>query len=181
MSEVFVGLLQPFAFPFAPRDWMLCNGALLSTSQHQTLFALIGITYGGDGVNTFAIPDTRGRTLVGQGHMPGGQTYTMGQAGGLEAATLTQQNMGAHTHMLVATAQTATHAAPVLGDRLAASTGSDTTTGNSVTVRIYAPAGAGQPLEGVVPAGDNLATPLLQPYLVNNYCIALQGLYPSRN
>ncbi|RZJ31454.1 MAG: phage tail protein, partial [Brevundimonas sp.] len=105
MSEVFVGLLQPFGFPFAPRDWMLCNGAILPISQYQALYALIGNTYGGDGVNTFAIPDTRGRTLVGQGHLPGGQTYAMGESGGLEAYTLTEQNLPMHTHMLMATDQ----------------------------------------------------------------------------
>jgi len=180
MSEVFVGLLQPFGFPFAPRGWMICNGALLPIAQYETLYALIGTTYGGDGVNTFAIPDTRGRTLLGQGSSFFG-TYTIGEIGGLESYTLTIQNLPAHTHMLLAATQGATLGAPASGDHLAAAGGSDPTSGDAVNVNVYAPSGAAQPMQGVGQVGGNQPTPIMQPFLVNNYCIAVDGLFPSRN
>ena len=102
MSEVFIGVLQPFAFPFAPRNWKICDGSLLPIAQYQTLFALIGTTYGGNGATNFAIPDTRGRILLGQGRLPGGSTYTIGESSGSEAVTLTVQNLPAHMHLMMA-------------------------------------------------------------------------------
>lgn len=181
MSEVFIGVIQPFGFPFAPREWMICNGALLPISQYDALFALIGTTYGGDGVNTFAIPDTRGRTLLGQGSSLG-TTWMIGETGGYESMTLTQQNLPAHSHPLLAAAGAGTVPAPGSADVLAAATGHDPTSGDDVTVNIYAPAGgASQPMGGVTPAGGNLPVEMMQPYLVNNYCIAVSGIWPSRN
>lgn len=181
MSEVFVGLLQQFPFNWAPRGWMICNGALLSISQYQVLFTLIGTTYGGDGVNNFAIPDTRGRTLLGQGQIAGGQTYRIGESSGAEAYTLTLQNLSMHNHLLFASMQAAN--SPTAGTTLslANANGSDPTSGDAVTVQIYGPSGTNQPLQGIVPVGGNQAISLMQPYLVNNYCIAVEGIYPSRN
>lgn len=181
MSEVFIGVMQPFAFQFAPRNWKICDGSLLPIAQYQALFSLIGVTYGGNGTTNFAIPDTRGRILLGQGRMPGGSTYTMGEAGGSETVTLTVQNLPAHMHMLIASTQSATAPAPGSTEWLDAANGSDPTSGDAVTVHIYAPAGAAEPLQGVGPAGGNQPAPIMQPFLVNNYSIAVQGLFPSRN
>lgn len=182
MSEVFIGLLQQFPFDWAPRGWMICNGSLLSISQYSTLFALIGNSYGGDGVTNFAIPDTRGRTLVGQGQLPGGGRYAMGQYGGSGSYTLTQQNLSMHSHLLFASGQAATAAAPGSTNlSLAHTNGSDPTSGDAVNIQIYAPVGAAQPLQGLVSTGGNQPINLMQPYTVNNYCIAVQGIFPSRN
>lgn len=181
MSEVFVGVIQPFGFPFAPRDWMICNGSLLSVAQYQALYALIGTTYGGDGVNTFAIPDTRGRILLGQGSAYFG-TFTMGETGGLESVTLTSQNLPVHNHIMFASVQPATLAAPGAGELLAGANGSDPTSGDSVTVHVYAPAGGTMnAMADLSPAGGYEPVEIQQPYLVNNYCIAVQGIFPSRN
>jgi microcystin-dependent protein len=182
MSQVFVGQLQQFPFDWAPRGWMICNGALISTVQYQALFALIGTTYGGNGTTNFAIPDIRGRTLVGQGQFPGGGRYTMGEASGSESYVLTQQNLPIHNHVLFASPQAANAATPGgASPYLAHSNGSDPTSGDAVTVQIYAPVGAAQPLQGVTTAGGNQPIDLMQPYIVNNYCIAVEGIYPSRN
>jgi len=181
MSEVFVGVMQPFAFPFAPRNWKICDGALLPIAQYQTLFALIGTTYGGNGTTNFAIPDTRGRILLGQGRMPGGSTYTIGESSGSESVTLTVQNLPAHMHTLITSTQSAMASAPGSAEWLDAPNGSDPTSGDAVTVQIYAPAGAAQPLQGVGPSGGNQPAPIMQPFLVNNYSIAILGIFPSRN
>lgn len=181
MSEVFIGVMQPFGFPYAPRNWKICDGSLLPIAQYQTLFSLIGITYGGNGTTNFAIPDTRGRILLGQGHMPGGSTYAMGQSSGSETVTLTVQNLPAHMHLLMGSTQSATAPGPAANEWLGAANGSDPTSGDAVTVQVYAPAGPAQPLQGVAPAGGNQPAPIMQPFVVNNYCIAVQGIYPSRN
>lgn len=181
MSEVFIGVLQPFAFPFAPRNWKICDGSLLPIAQYQTLFALIGTTYGGNGATNFAIPDTRGRILLGQGRLPGGSTYTIGESSGSEAVTLTVQNLPAHMHLMMASVNGSTAAAPGSNEWLSTANGSDPTSGDAVTVHVYAPAGAAEPLQGVGPAGGNQPAPIMQPFLVNNYCIAVQGIFPSRN
>lgn len=181
MSQVFLGLIQPFGFDFAPRDYMICNGALLPISQYEALYALIGTAFGGDGVNTFAIPDTRGRTILGQGQTYFGHAYTVGQVGGFETCTLTQQNLSMHTHIMMARGQAATTSAPGATEYLSGANGSDPTSGDAVTVNIYAPAGSAQAMQGVAAAGGNQPVGIMQPYLVNNYCIAVQGIFPSQN
>lgn len=182
MSEVFIGSIQPFGFDFAPRGWMICNGRLLSIAQYDALFALIGTTYGGDGVTTFAIPDTRGRTLLGQGATYFGHSYSMGQTGGFETVTLTSQNLPMHTHMMMASFQSATLPAPGAGEWLSGANGSDPTSGDAVTVHIYAPAGGTMnAMNDLTPAGGSQPVGIDQPFLVNNYCIAVEGIFPSRN
>lgn len=183
MSEVFVGLLQPFAFPFAPSGWMICNGTTLPIDQYEALFTLIGTTYGGNGTTNFAIPDTRGRTLIGQGHFPGGDNFAMGQKAGTETVTLTSQNLPAHTHILfsgvtAANSDTPGSSGSLLLDRAG---GSSPVSGDPLTVHVYGPSGANVPMQEMGPAGGNQPAPIMQPFLVNNYCIALYGIYPSRN
>ena len=181
--EVYLGTIQPFAFQFAPYGWALCAGQLMSIVQHQALFTLINTTYGGDGVTTFALPDLRGRTITGQGTMPGGSTYHMGQRMGIEQTTLLLPQMPAHNHVLIASTQGATAHQPSTGMILAGANGSDPTSGDAVTVNIYAPGSATTPLAPTTIGytGGNQPFSIMQPYLVVNYCIAMQGLFPSRN
>src|SRR5687767_9318635 len=100
--EPFLGQIQAFGFNFAPRGWAQCQGQLLAINTNTALFSLLGTTYGGNGQTTFALPDFRGRTMVGQGQGPGLSAYTIGQVGGTESVTLTSNNLPAHTHIATA-------------------------------------------------------------------------------
>jgi len=181
--EVYIATIQPFGFQFAPRNWALCAGQLMSIAQHSSLFSLITTTYGGDGVTTFALPDLRGRTILGQGSMPGGSNYVMGEQSGIEQIHLIPSQMPAHTHIVTASTQPATAHQPTTNMMLAAAAGSDPTSGDAVTVNIYSPGPATTALSpatiGV--SGGNQPFSIMQPYLVVNYSIALLGIYPSRN
>lgn len=191
-SEPYIGAIKIFGFGFPPRGYALCNGALLSINQNTALFSLLGTTYGGNGVQTFGLPDLRGRVANGQGQGPGLQSYVMGQVAGAESITLTQQQMPQHTHMFVNTSTLnavqakATDQIPAAGSQLARPSLENGTD----TPRIYVPAGAAGdsvPLGGVNVAGTNSVVggsqPFsnLQPYLTLNFSIALQGIFPSRN
>ena len=123
MSEPFLGQLMLVGFNFAPRGWALCNGQLLSISQNTALFSLLGTTYGGDGVQTFGLPNLRGRVPLHYGQAPSGVNYSQGQVGGEENVTLTQQQMPQHSHQVLATSDDATKKNPV-GSLPAASGGS---------------------------------------------------------
>lgn len=171
MSEAFLGSIRLVGFNFAPVDWALCQGQLLPISQNTALFSLIGTYFGGDGVQTFALPDLRGRVAISQGQGPGLSNYTQGQAGGSETVTLNSAQVPAHTHTLMA-ATTATGYNP--GPALALGT-------PTAAVRMYgqssptplAPASIG-------PFGSGNAHENRQPYLAPNYIIALAGIYPPR-
>lgn len=181
--DVFIATIQPFAFPWAPRGWLTCSGQLLSTAQYSALYSVMGTTYGGDGQSTFAMPNLNGRTITGQGASTTGRSYTMGEVGGLEQVTLTQAQMPQHTHGLMGTTAAATTDVPGTGVMLAAANASDPTSGDAVTVQIYGPAPATTALSpnSIGIAGASLPFSVMQPYLVVNYCIATQGLYPTRN
>lgn len=179
MSEAYVGTVQTFAFPFAPRGWMLCSGQILPVAQQQTLFSLIGTLYGGNGSTTFQLPNLNGAVVVGQG-TGGGSAYTMGQVGGAPSVTLTQANLPAHAGGEGVTIQNADHATPsptsVLGK-------ASTPTGDDIW--IYAPDTA--PISALSPktlpglGGQNQPVGIMQPYVAMNQCICLNGIYPSRN
>jgi microcystin-dependent protein len=182
MNEAYIGSIVMFAGNFAPRDWAFCDGSLLSIAQNTALFSILGTTYGGDGRQTFALPDLRGRVPLSSGQGPGLSNYSLGQMGGAETETITTNQMPAHTHGLNINAQ-------VQVSTQAASTDEPggsflTTTGNN----FYAGSGtAGQNLGGVsasgatTPAGGNAPISLLQPYTTINYIICLYGIFPSRN
>lgn len=167
MSDPFVGEVKLVAFNFAPKGFALCNGQLLSIAQNQALFSLLGTTYGGNGVQTFALPDLRGRAPIHQSpQLPQGATA------GEETHTLTVNEIPQHTHVLQAS--TATGSAGIGGN---ASFGVSQTT-------IYAPPdGTTTPIEPstVAAAGGSLPHENRQPFLVVNYAIALVGIFPSRN
>jgi microcystin-dependent protein len=111
MSQPFIGQVIAVGFNFAPVGWALCQGQVLSISENDALFALLGTTFGGDGQNTFGLPDLRGRTALGMGGGSGLSPYVLGQPGGVESVTLTSAQIGSHTHGLSAAA-TATTATP---------------------------------------------------------------------
>lgn len=183
--EPFIGMICIFGFNFAPRDWAFCQGQLLSIASNSALFALLGTTYGGNGVQTFGLPDLRGRVPLGQGQGPGLSNYVIGQAAGSENTTLTALNLPQHTHQVSVSIPVSgtpgTEFLPANGlSNLAA--GLD---GSGLEVMSYTQAATTASLKPFVAntgiAGSSSAFSNMQPYLVMNYCIALQGIFPSRN
>ena len=175
MSEAFVGELRLMAFNFAPRNWAQCNGQLLPISQNQALFSLLGTQYGGNGQTTFALPDLRGRAVVGMGSGPGLPSVEIGERAGVENVTLNTAQVPAHQHALNASSDLANASVPGLAlpgaksrTSLAmfAAAGSANTTLNPGAV---GSAGASQPHNN------------LQPLTALTYCIALFGIFPSRS
>lgn len=181
--EVYLGSIQPFAFQWAPRGWVFCSGQLLPVAQNSALFALIGITYGGNGQQTFGVPNLNGRTALGQGASTAGGSFVMGEMAGVESETLTQAQMPMHNHGLMGSTAAATSATPASNLMLATTNGSDPTSGDAVTVQVYGPAPGAAMLapQSIGVAGNSLPFGIMQPYLVINYCIAVSGIYPSRN
>jgi microcystin-dependent protein len=162
MSEPFIGEIRMFGFDFAPQSWATCDGQLLSIAQNSALFSLLGTMYGGNGVNTFGLPDLRGRTPF---HL--GNGFIQGDKSGEEAHNLTVNEMPAHAHTATVNATGANQSSPVNGhwanstrNLYATSANSTMTAGN---------AGGGQPHEN------------RSPYLVINFCMAIYGIFPSRN
>ncbi|HTV44170.1 MAG TPA: tail fiber protein [Stellaceae bacterium] len=172
MSDPFIGTIRLVAFNFAPVGWALCDGTALLIPSNQVLFALLGTTFGGDGQQTFNLPDLRSRAAIGQGSGPGLSSYVPGQTGGQETVTLTAQQAPAHSHALMAAANVTT---PNPGPTVALGT-------PATEVRIY---GSGTPTAlsaGSIGAfGGGGAHENRQPYLALNYIIALTGVFPSQN
>lgn len=164
MAQPYVGEIRMFGGNFAPAGWMTCEGQLLPISENETLFQLIGTTYGGDGQSTFALPDLRGRLPMHQGN-----AVTLAETGGSEAVTLTLSQIPAHNHV-VGAAPAGTTAAPagaILASGVAGlyhPTPSGTNAMNSATIQ---PAGGSQPHTN------------LQPYLCVTFIISLFGIFPS--
>ena len=181
MSEPFVGQIQTFGFNFAPRGWMLCNGQLLPITQNTALFSLIGTTYGGNGTTNFALPNLQGRMMIHQGTGPGLPTVVMGEAAGSPQQTLLLSNMPMHNHVLNASTTAADGSTPT-NTFLANANGADNL-GNPVTVQIYGPAPANTTMNpgSISMAGGSIPFSIMPPFLVVNICIALQGIFPSRN
>lgn len=166
MSEPFLAEIRIFGFNFAPRNWAMCDGQILPINQNQSLYSLLGTTYGGDGRTTFALPDLRGRAPLHEG--PG---FGLGSKSGVENVALSVAQIPGHTHQLNATSNPADQNDPD-GQVLAA----------TVDDR-YAPAAdlVNAASSSVVNGGSGQAHDNMQPTLVLNFCIALQGLFPSRN
>ena len=167
--EPFLGQLMLVPYGFAPKGWALCNGQLLSIPQNEALFALLGTTYGGDGVSTFALPDLRGRVPVSSGQGPGLSSYSVGETYGTESVTLNTTQIPSHTH--------AVHCDSAKG-KAAAPTGRYPAEASS---KIYASTANAQMYAGMIEAtGGGAAHENRQPSLVLNWIIALQGIFPSR-
>jgi microcystin-dependent protein len=182
MSEFFIGQIMMAGFNFAPRFWALANGQLLPINQNQALFSLLGTQYGGNGTNNFALPDLRSRTPIGYASSvdPSWQppAVQIGQVAGVENVTLLSTNLPAHSHAVNATTAN--------GENRGASTrlfATSTNTGSPPPNLYAASTGALVPMnpQTVAPAGGNQPHPNLQPYSVINFCVALSGIFPSRN
>ncbi|AVS62899.1 phage tail protein [Paracidovorax avenae] len=174
-TEPYIGEISMFAGSYAPAGWAICNGQLLPISQNQALFAILGTTYGGNGVTTFALPDLRGRVVVGPGQGPGLQPYSLGQTGGQENVTLNISQMPAHNHVVQMNVNNSAGNSATPGGRYLAA--SDQRNNQ------YADQAGGGTLAGTVVniAGGSMPHENIQPYLCINFIIALQGVFPSRN
>ena len=177
--DQFIGEIRLFTFNFAPTGWAMCNGQILPINQNQALFALLGTTYGGDGQVNFALPDLRSRVPMHQGQGGGLSQRDLGERAGSESVTLTVGHMPAHAHhaggMALASTDSVGDATTPDGNIPArANDGEsnyrepDTADGSMAVTGISAPSGEGQ------------SHPNMPPYLALNYCIALQGIFPSR-
>ncbi len=174
-AEPLLGQIMLVGFSFAPRGWAFCDGQVLAIAQNEALFALVGTTYGGDGQATFALPDLRSRVPIHQGNGPGLSNYSMGQVGGTESVTLTINEMPAHTHTLGEAAINSDSKSPVGAVVPGNVSGTNTNiystaaTDSNMAPNIVATGGASQPHNNI------------QPFVTINYCIALEGIFPSRN
>jgi microcystin-dependent protein len=171
MSEQFLGQISIFAFAFAPKGWALCNGQLMPINQNQALFSLLGTQYGGNGIQTFALPNLQGNVAMHMGQGQGLSSRTIGQVGGESAHTLLTNEMAVHTH---AANYGASATALTPGGNLWAADPNGNVTFASNPSETLAPQAIG-PNSGGQPHSN------LQPYLVLNFCIALVGIFPSRN
>ncbi|HTI69186.1 MAG TPA: tail fiber protein [Candidatus Limnocylindria bacterium] len=174
----YLGLVLPVAFGFAPKGWNLCQGQLLSISQNQALFSLLGTFYGGNGTTTFALPELRGRAAVGYGSGAGLPPVEIGQSAGSSTVTLLPSNLPPHNHMIKCGAAGTT--AVGVGGFLANSTDPN---GGTLKSDISDPAQATAILNpaALAVAGASVPLNLMPPYLAINYVICMSGIFPSRN
>lgn len=177
MADPFIGEVKLWSFDFAPRFWAKCDGQLLLIQQNAALFSLLGTTFGGNGTTNFGLPDLRGKVGIHRGQGPGLTNRSLGQPGGVASVTLTQSQLPAHSHGAASapvSTQPATHTDPAgrvfavpTDGSFAYATQADATLGG---------VGATTPVAGGSQPHSNM-----QPYLTLNFCIALQGIFPSRS
>jgi microcystin-dependent protein len=168
----FIGQIQMFAGAFAPAGWMLCEGQTLPIAEYDALFALIGTTYGGDGVQTFALPDLRGRVIISAGQGSGLSSYVVGQQGGAETVTITPGQLPAHAHSLFADSLSGTSDIP---SGLVPADGPDGIPSFGVN------AVSAMAVSAVSNAGGGQSHNNVKPHLAIRYIIAVQGIFPPRN
>ena len=156
-------------FNFAPKGWALCNGQTMSIAQNQALFAILGTTYGGNGVTTFNLPNLQGQVPIHWGTSPSGSSYVVGQQGGSQNVTLNTTQMPSHTHLVKATATPTINTAAGNFPAAAPSNVYGSATDTTMNPGVVSPNGGSQPHSNQ------------QPYLVVNFIIALTGVFPSRN
>lgn len=173
MSDQFVAEIRIFPFNFPPTGWAFCGGQLMPISQNTALFSLVGTFYGGDGKSTFALPDLKGASPMQTGQGQGLTDRFLGEMSGVESVSLLVSEIPFHTHGLHANGFQGDNVAPGAAKSLAASTGG----------ALYAAPGSQltpMAFQGLPPAGGGLPHNNMQPYLVLNFCIALQGIFPQR-
>jgi len=165
VAQPYVGEIRLFAGNFAPAGWMFCEGQLLPISENETLFQLIGTTYGGDGESTFALPDLRGRVPIHQGN-----GSILAETGGTEEITLTVNQIPAHSHALLGAAVGGSQTGPA-----------NALLANSTVITPYASETPNQPMAAtaIAPVGGSQPHTNFQPYLCINFIISLFGLFPS--
>ncbi len=178
-----IGEIRAFAGTFAPVGWALCNGNLLSIAEYETLYTLLGTTYGGDGQTSFGLPNLCGRTILSQGQGPGLSNRPLGSAAGTEGVSLTSAQLGSHSHSVMESNSPANAHSPA--NTYLANPVSTTTTSN--TELLYLPSSSTSisiiPLDPttVGAAGGNLPHENRMPFVAITYIIATQGIYPSQN
>jgi microcystin-dependent protein len=175
MSEQYLGEIRMFGFQFAPEGWAMCNGQTLAISQNTALFSLLGTTYGGNGTTTFQLPNLQSRVPIHQGQGTGLSPYVMGQIQGAENVALSIQQIPSHNHSLNCNTGGGNAASPQSNFPAVESTGTSldyntaATSGATMNPTALSLVGGGQPHTNI------------QPYLCVNFCIAMQGIFPSRN
>lgn len=173
--DPFLGEIRMFAFGFIPRGWLACSGSLLPIQQYSALFSILGTTYGGNGTTNFALPNLNGNVPVGTGTSPGGSTFDLGQAAGSTTTVMDINSLPAHNHVLngAATVSTASETASAYPGSAAGRAAAKYITTSAQNI-ILNPAAIGV-------TGSGNAIPIMQPYLVVYYGIAIQGVFPTRN
>lgn len=182
MANPFISMIEAFGFNFAPRGWALCAGQTLPINQNQALFALLGTTFGGNGQTTFNLPDLRGRLALGFGQGAGLSSYNLGAAGGEEAHQLPTSEVPAHAHTLNANNNGQTNGTNIPSSTVLMGSGYGIEANNpqeniysNTAPTVAMAAGAVSSAGGGAPHQNRM------PFLTINYCIALQGIFPSRN
>lgn len=180
MGDQFLGEIRMVGFSFAPAGWALCDGTLLPIAQYQALFALLGVTFGGNGTTTFGLPDLRGRSPVGMGTGPNLATITQGELSGTENVTISTPQMPNHTHVLkVAGTETSSAATPSGTNNVLGASGTGQGSATIWSTALNSPVSLNPAQVGA--AGGSLPLPIRNPFLGTNFIIALTGLYPSRS
>jgi microcystin-dependent protein len=174
MADPFVAEIRVVGFNFAPTGWAACNGQLLPIAQNTALFSLLGTTYGGDGKSTYALPNIAGEAVLHPGQGPGLSQYDLGQLGGSTATTLLQSEIPLHNHVARGSLDDATFQAPA-PDRALATSGPGFAYQSNASQNLATMNGQTLSVAGASAPHNNL-----QPYLVLNFIIALQGVYPTR-
>ncbi len=178
MVNAYIGQIFMYGFNWAPKNYQTCSAQILSIAQNQALFSILGTTYGGNGVQTFALPDLRGRTYIGTGQGPGLSSYVLGEVLGSQAVTLQPSNMAPHNHQFNVNSTAATSGVP--SPSVVLSQGP--VIGGSA-IPMYSTSAA----NGTMNAGElsttsgGQALSILQPYLSVNFSICLFGIFPTRN
>jgi microcystin-dependent protein len=179
MSQQFIGEIRAFGFSFAPRGWAQCNGQLMQISQNTALFSILGTIYGGDGQTTFGLPNLQGQIPMHWGNGPGGFNTSIGEVTGQTYVTLTPNQIAPHAHAVTAATVGAAEERSAIPTSQAFLSGSRNPNlayenpGQAVTAQ-FSP-------KAIPPTGGSQPHENLQPYLALNFCIALDGIFPSRN
>jgi microcystin-dependent protein len=173
MAQPYIGEIRIFAGTFPPSGWFLCDGQLVPISENDALFQLLGTTYGGDGEETFAMPNLQSRVPIHQGTLSGGGSYTLGETGGVESVTLATNQIPVHSHPMLCSGDTGSSLTPdnnVLG------------AGTSVTIyRPQANPGIAMAAAAVQPQGGSQPHDNMQPFICMNYIISQFGIFPTPN
>lgn len=170
MSDPFIGEIRIFAGSFAPAGWAFCNGAPMPISENDALFVLLGTTYGGDGEETFNLPDLQSRVPMHNGQGPGiGSSYQLGESGGTESVTLTTNQIPVHNHALI-----------VSGDQGQGTSPTDQMPAANPTISLYRPGAPASPMNAgsLSPVGGSQPHENTQPYIAMSYIISLFGIFP---
>jgi microcystin-dependent protein len=172
VAQPYVGEIRLFAGNFAPSGWMICDGQPLPISEYEVLFELIGTTYGGDGQETFSLPDLRSRAPIHMGAGPSGTTYQIGEAAGVERVTLSLQQIPSHTHGYLVSTDAGTQISPA-----------NAVLGSGQSAKVYRPGAATTAMNGqsLAMAGGSQPHENMQPYLGLNHIISLFGIFPSQS